>query len=99
LEQLPHGGVDSITGSAYQPAPELVPFYKKLFSLYGNTAGSPLPILGCPYTSDGAMATGNPPNGNGCANRQSISHSSDDREQVQTARIDYNINARDIAWF
>ena len=31
--------------------------------------------------------------GNGCANRQSVSHSSDDHEQVQTARIDYNINA------
>jgi hypothetical protein len=44
-------------------------------------------------------AVGNPPNGNGCANRQSISHSSDDREQVQTARIDYNINATNMAWF
>ena len=36
---------------------------------------------------------GTPPNGNGCANRQSVSHSSDDHEQVQTARIDYNIDA------
>src|ERR1700676_4104962 len=42
LQQLPRGGVDSITGSAYQPAPQLVSFYKKLFSLYGNTAGTPL---------------------------------------------------------
>ena len=39
------------------------------------------------------------PNGNGCANRQSISHSSDDREQVQTARIDYNIDTKNMAWF
>jgi hypothetical protein len=39
LQQLPRGGVDSITGSTYQPAPQLVPFYQKLFSLYGNTAG------------------------------------------------------------
>src|SRR5258706_15550070 len=99
VQQLPRGGVDSITGSAYQPAPQLVPFYKKLFSLYGNTAGTPLPVLGCPFNSDGATAGGNPPNGNGCANRQSISHSSDDREQVQTARIDYNINANNTAWF
>src|SRR4029077_12699115 len=30
LAQLPRGGVDSITGSTYQPAPQLVPFYKKL---------------------------------------------------------------------
>ena len=83
----------------YQPAPQLVPFYKKLFSLYGNTAGTPLAVLGCPFNSDGTVAGGNPPNGNGCANRQSISHSSDDREQVQTARIDYNINAKNMAWF
>ncbi|MGD0271879.1 MAG: hypothetical protein ABSB14_22630, partial [Candidatus Sulfotelmatobacter sp.] len=41
----------------------------------------------------------NPPNGNGCANRQSVSHSSDDHEQVQTARIDYNINDKDTTWF
>ncbi|MGD0579082.1 MAG: carboxypeptidase regulatory-like domain-containing protein, partial [Bryobacteraceae bacterium] len=99
LQQLPRGGVDSITGSTYQPAPQLVPFYKQLFSLYGNTAGTSLPVLGCPFNSDGTAASGNPPNGNGCANRQSVSHSSDDREQVQTARIDYNINAQNIAWF
>jgi hypothetical protein len=78
---------------------ELTPFYKKLFALYGNLAGSPLPVLGCPFNSDGTAARGNPPNGNGCANRQSISHSSDDREQVQTARIDYNIDGNNTAWF
>src|SRR5271166_3850246 len=42
LEQLPRGGVDSITRSAYHPAPQLVPFYKNLFSLYASTAGTPL---------------------------------------------------------
>src|ERR1700692_651781 len=99
LQQLPRGGADSITGSTYLPAPQLVPFYKKLFSLYGNTAGTPLAVLGCPFNSDGTVAGGTPSNGNGCANRQSISHSSDDREQVQTARIDYNIGAKNRAWF
>jgi hypothetical protein len=99
MQQLPRGGVDSITGSTYQPAPQLAPFYKKLFSLYGNTSGSPLPVLGCPFNNDGTTAGGNPSNGNGCANRQSISHSSDDHEQVQTARVDYNINSNNIAWF
>jgi Carboxypeptidase regulatory-like domain len=99
LQQLPRGGVDSITGSTYQPAPQLVPFYKKLFSLYGNTAGTPLAVLGCPFNGNGNAAGGDPPNGNGCANRQSISHSSDDREQVQTARIDYNIDLKNMAWF
>src|ERR1700678_734927 len=99
LDQLPRGGVDSITGSTYHPAPQLVPFYQKFFALYGNTGGTPLPVLGCPFNSDGAAAGGNPPNGNGCANRQSVSHSGDDREQVQTARIDYNIDASNMAWF
>src|ERR1035441_4149776 len=99
LGQLPLGGVDSVSGSTYQPAPQLVPFYKQLFSLYGNTAGIPLPVLGCPLNSGGTAAGGYPPDGDGCANRQSVSHSSDDREQVQTARIDYNINDRNIAWF
>jgi Carboxypeptidase regulatory-like domain len=98
LEQLPRGGVDAITGSTYQPEPQLAPFYQKLFSLYGSTAGTPLAVLGCPFTSDGAAAVGTPPNGNGCANRQSISHSSDDHEQVQTARIDYNIDTKNMAW-
>jgi hypothetical protein len=99
LQQLPRGGVDSITGSTYQPAPQQVPFYQKLFALYGNAAGTPLPVLGCPFNNDGTAAAGHPPNGNGCANRQSVSHSSDDREQVQTARIDYNVNSTNITWF
>ena len=99
LQQLPRGGTDAVTGSIYQPAPQLVPFYQKLFSLYRNTAGTPLAVLGCPFNADGSAAGGNPPNGNGCANRQSISHSSDDSEQVQTARVDYNINDRNTTWF
>src|ERR1700719_1890069 len=99
LQQLPLGGTDSVTGSTYSPAPQLVPFYQKMFSLYGNTGGTPLAVLGCPLNSDGTTPSGSPPNGNGCANRQSVSHSSDDHEQVQTVRIDYNINEKDTTWF
>jgi hypothetical protein len=99
LEQLPLGGTDSVTGSRYQPAPQMVPFYQKIFSLYGNTAGTPLAVLGCPFNANGSAADGLPPNGNGCANRQSVSHSSDDREQVQTARIDYNFDDRNTTWY
>jgi hypothetical protein len=99
LEQLPLGGRDAVTGSIYQPAPQLVPFYQKMFSLYGNTNGTPLPVEGCPFNSDGTPASENPPNGNGCANRRSVSQSSDDHEQVQTARIDYNINERNTSWY
>ncbi len=98
LQQLPLGGTDSLTGSIYSPAPQLVPFYRKMFSLYGSTGGTPLTVLGCPFDVGGftpAIAD----DGNGCANRQSISHSSDDHEQVQTVRIDYNINEKNTTWF
>jgi Carboxypeptidase regulatory-like domain len=99
LQQLPLGGTDPITGTAYPAAPQLVPFYRKMFSLYGNISGTPLAILGCPFNADSSSASGGPPNGNGCANRLGVTHSSDDHEQVQTARIDYNINANNTAWF
>ena len=75
------------------------PVLSKDVSLYGNTDGTPLAVLGCPFNSDGGPASGSPPNGNGCANRQSVSHSSDDHEQVQTVRIDYNINEKNTTWF
>jgi hypothetical protein len=70
------------------PSPSVL-FYQQMFSLYGNTSGTPTAILGCPLGAGG----------DGCANRQSVSHSSDDHEQVQTVRVDYNINPRDTAWF
>ena len=98
LQQLPLGGTDSVTGSVYQPSPQSVPFYQKMFSLYGNTSGTPLAVLGCPFDVGGAApAVAN--DGNGCAIRQSVSHSSDDHEQVQTVRLDYNINQKNTAWF
>ncbi len=98
LRQLPLGGTDSVTGSVYQPSPQSVPFYQKMFSLYGNTNGTPLTVLGCPFdVGGGSPAIAN--DGNGCANRQSVSHSSDDHEQVQTVRIDYNINEKNTTWF
>ena len=98
LQQLPVGGIDSVTGSAYKRSPQSVPFYQKMFSLYGNAGGTPLAVLGCPFDSGGsAPAIAN--DGNGCANRQSVSHSSDDHEQVQTARMDYNINQHNTTWF
>jgi hypothetical protein len=98
LQQLPLGGTDSVTGAVYQPSPQSVPFYQKMFSLYGNTNGTPLTVLGCPFDV-GGVAPALPNDGNGCANRQSVSHSSDDHEQVQTVRIDYNLNQKDTTWF
>src|ERR1700691_5870892 len=98
LQQLPLGGIDSVTGSVYQPSPQSLPFYQKMFSLYGNTNGTPLAVLGCPFDVGGGPP-GIANDGNGCANRQSVSHSSDDHEQVQTVRIDFNINEKNTTWF
>jgi hypothetical protein len=82
-----------------QQAPStMTPFYQKLFSLYSNTNGAPLAVPGCPFNADGSPAIGNSP-GDGCANRQIVSHSSDDHEQVQTVRVDYNMNPGNTAWF
>ena len=73
-----------------QQVPSLsAPFYRQMFALYGNSSGAPRAILGCPLGA----------NGDGCANSQSVSHSSDDREQVQTARVDYNFNENNTSWF
>jgi Carboxypeptidase regulatory-like domain len=97
LQQLASGGATA-AGSSYPAAPQLIPFYRKLFSLYGNAGGTPFSILGCPLTSAG-VSNANIANGDGCANRRTISHSSDDQEQVETARADYNINEGNTAWF
>jgi len=76
--------------NCYPAAPQLIPFYRdQIFSLYGNTGGTTTQVLGCPLGSAG----------DGCANRQSVSHTSDDHEQVQTVRVDYNLNQKDTAWF
>ena len=99
LQQLPLGGTDAVTGSVYPATPQSVPFYQKMFSLFGNTGGTPLAVLGCPFDVGGAPAGGRPPNGNGCANRQLVSHSTNDSEQVQTVRMDYNRDASNTAWF
>jgi len=73
-------------------------FYQQMFNLYGNTSGTATAILGCPYDV-GEVTPVVPNDGNGCANRQSVSHTSDDHEQVQTFRLDYNLNEKDTAWF
>src|SRR5271168_4239987 len=86
LQQLSGG---QITGCGSSDPNETCLFYQQMFDLYGNVGGTPTAILGCPL---GAA-------GDGCANRQSVSHSSDDHEQVQTVRIDYNVNQKDTAWF
>src|ERR1700729_3110634 len=75
LQQL-SGGQPSGCGSS--PNQNCL-FYQQMFKLYGNTSGTASAILGCPLGAGG----------DGCANRQSVSHSSDDHEKVQTVRLDY----------
>src|SRR5580700_2363694 len=90
LGQLPLGYTDPVTNKLIYPkAGQEVSFYSQMFNLYGNASGSPTQVLGCPLGNAG----------DGCANRQSVSHSSDDHEQVQTVRVDYNINQKDTTWF
>ena len=97
---LPIVTVATVPTSAFQtymlqhvPSSETA-FYANMFSLYGNLSGTPQAVLGCPL---GLGGNGN--DGDGCANRQSVSHSSDDHEQVQTVRIDYNIDEKNTTWF
>jgi hypothetical protein len=93
---LPSAAFQQYVLNQLSASPQL-PFYTRMFSLYGNTAGTPLAVLGCPLSANNTLASSN--DGDGCANRRGVSHSSDDSEQVQTARIDYNINASNTAWF
>src|ERR1700682_2538668 len=47
LQQLPLGGTDVVNGQSvvvYQPSPQSVPFYQKMFSLYRNVSGTPRAI-------------------------------------------------------
>lgn len=99
LEQLPRGGPDSVSGAVYPSQPQLVPFYRNLFSLYRGSGGTPQQVLGCPFNADGRPAGGTPPNGDGCALRRSVSQSSGDHEQVITTRIDHNLNAANTVWY
>jgi Carboxypeptidase regulatory-like domain len=99
LDELPRGGVDSVSGARYPAQPTLVPFYRNLFTLYRGSGGTPLPVLGCPFNMDGSAGAGGPPDGNGCALRRSVSQSSGDHEQVITARIDQNFSTANTAWY
>ena len=98
MQQLPLGGTDSVTGSTYLPAPQLVPFYQKMFSLYGNTSGTPLAVLGCPFDVGGGsrrlLTTETVAQIARASRIQAVV-----TEQVQTVRIDYNINEKNTTWY
>jgi len=88
LSQLPIGGVDPITGAALPPEPAEVPFYQRMFALYSNTAGTPIPVNSCPLA-----------NGLGCANRREESLENSDHENLVVVKIDETINSANTVWF
>ena len=49
LQQLPLGLTDTNGNIIYPAAPQEVPFYRAMFSLYQNTGGTPTAIVGCPH--------------------------------------------------
>ncbi|MGB7266537.1 MAG: carboxypeptidase-like regulatory domain-containing protein, partial [Terracidiphilus sp.] len=75
LSHLPMGGADPMTGTALPPEPDELPFYQSMFNLYGNTAGTPLPVSSCPLDATGALLPGTQTGGSlfdggGCANQR-----------------------------
>lgn len=88
LSQLPIGGVDPITGVNLPAEPAEVPFYQSMFALYGNTAGTAIPVDTCPLA-----------NGLGCANRREESLQNSDHETVFVAKIDHTIDSANSIWY
>jgi hypothetical protein len=88
LNQLPVGGVDPVTGINLPPEPAEVPFYRSMFALYANTAGTAIPVDSCPLA-----------NGFGCANRREESLQNSDHETVFVVKIDHTINSANTVWY
>ena len=104
LRQLPVGGIDPINGTVLAAEPEQVAFYQKMFALYGNTAGTPTPVLTCPLDASGALFSGtqyssNLFNGNGCANIRTQSMNNLDSENLIVVKVDHTINPDNSIWY
>jgi len=104
LQQLPFGGTDPINGTALPAQPQEVAFYQKMFALYGNTAGTPTPVLTCPLDASGALLTGTQTtasifNGAGCANIRTQSMNNSDSENLIVLKVDQTINANNSIWY
>jgi hypothetical protein len=104
LQQLSLGGNDPINGTILPAQPQEVAFYQKMFALYRNTAGTPTPVLTCPFDGSGAMLPGtqtatNLFNGSGCANIRTQSMNNIDSENLIVVKIDHTINANNSIWY
>jgi hypothetical protein len=102
LTALPQGGMDPLTGTVLPAQPEEAGFYRSMFQLYGNTAGTPLPVASCPLGASGAVLTATPGavlDGSGCANQLQASLHNSDSENLIVVKIDHTINANNSIWY
>jgi hypothetical protein len=84
--------------------PQEEAFYRNMFGLYSNTAGTPTPVLSCPLDANGALLAGaqtaaNLFNGSGCANKRTQSLNNSDSENLIVLKIDHTIDANDTVWY
>ncbi len=104
LSQLAQGGVDPITGTTLPAQPQEVSFYRSMFALYRNVAGTPVPVTSCPLDATGVLlhgtqSSGNLFDGSGCANQREESLQNGDYENLLIVKIDHTINAKDTVWY
>jgi hypothetical protein len=104
LQQLPLGGTDPINGTSLPAQPQEEAFYRNMFGLYSNTAGTPTPVLSCPLDANGTLLAGaqtaaNLFNGSGCANKRTQSLNNSDSENLIVLKIDHTIDANDTVWY
>ncbi|MGB6133182.1 MAG: carboxypeptidase-like regulatory domain-containing protein [Acidobacteriaceae bacterium] len=104
LSQLSVGGTDPLTGANLPAEPGEVAFYRGIFGLYANTAGTTVPVLSCPLAADGAMLPGtqsasNLMNGSGCANVHTQSMKNSDSENLVVVKIDHTVDENNSIWY
>ncbi len=104
LQQLALGGSDPINGTTLPAQPQESAFYRRMFALYSNTAGTSTPVLTCPLDASGALLPGaqtatNLFNGKGCANIRTQSMNNSDSENLIVFKIDHTINANNSIWY
>jgi hypothetical protein len=79
---------DPITGECLPAQPAEVAFYNNMFSLFGNTAGTPTQVLSCPLED-----------GYGCANQRQVSLTNSDSENLIVVKVDHTIDRNNTVWY
>src|SRR5271157_5902820 len=104
LDQLPVGGTDPITRTTLPAEPQEVAFYRSMFNLYRDTAGTPVAVSSCPLDASGALVPGTKAdgklfNGSGCANQREASLNNSDSEDLIVVKVDHTIDANNSVWY